>query len=140
MVTNECVLPVTNIVTSAPQQLSNAQERSDVNVKNNSHVEGIVRLSVDSRYRVEDFVGYELTMVPEVECVFVDKDDDNSFVVSTIVNDRDLQVRSRIYDREMAILEAHPGIDFEFNIISRRNRPLAQVMTTRQKPYKRVAA
>ncbi len=90
-------------------------------------------------WRVQDRVGIELTMVPEVECVFVEKDDDCSFTVYTIVDERDLEVRSRIYDRELAILDANPGIGIEFNILSRRGRALESVVQSKEKPYKRVA-
>lgn len=89
-------------------------------------------------WRVQDVVGLELTMVPEVESVFVEKEDDSSFTVYTIVNERDLEVRSRIYDRELAILSALPGIALEFNILSRRNRPLESVIQSKEKPYKPV--
>jgi hypothetical protein len=76
-------------------------------------------------------------MVPEVECVFVEKDDDCSFTVYTVVNERDLEVRSRIYDRELAILDANPGIGIAFNILSRRGRVLESVIQSKEKPYKR---
>jgi len=88
-------------------------------------------------WRVQDRVGIELTMVPEVECVFVEKDDDCSFTVYTVVNERDLEVRSRIYDRELAILDANPGIGIAFNILSRRGRVLESVIQSKEKPYKR---
>lgn len=90
-------------------------------------------------WRVQDRVGLELTMVPEVECVFVEKDDDFSFTVYTVVNERDLEVRSRIYDRELAILDANPGIGIAFNIVSRRGRELESVVQSKEKPYKRCA-
>ena len=92
------------------------------------------------RWRMQDFIGYEITMVPEVECVFVEKEDDASFTVYTVVNDRDLDVRSKIYDREMEILGANPGIKIEFNILSRRNRPLGTVIQSKEKPYKPIRA
>ena len=112
--------------------------KSDVSASNRSQAEAFA-LNVQRKYRVEDFIGYELIMIPEVEYVFVEKDVDESYVVSTIVNERDFEVRSRIYDRELAIFDAHPGIEFEFNVISRRNRPLEQIITSNTKPYKRGA-
>jgi hypothetical protein len=137
----DCVLtnsfaPSQEVVPSVSQPLTASGEENHSNLRNDSQVRPV---DLPKRYiwRVEDFAGYELILVPEVECVFVDKEDDRSFVVCTVVNERDPEVRSRIYDRELAILDAHPGIDFEFNILSRRNRPLAQVMQSTQKPYKR---
>ncbi|MGH9510716.1 MAG: hypothetical protein ACRD2U_01125 [Terriglobales bacterium] len=112
--------------------------KSEVSANNRSQGVKAFPLNVQRKYRVEDFIGLELTMIPEVEYVFVEKDVDDSYIVSTIVNARDLEVRSRVYERELAIFDAHPGIEFEFNIISRRNRPLEQIITSNTKPYKRI--
>jgi len=138
--TMECITnnfpPPVEVVPCIPHPLLTGKETHSKST-NISQVNPIA-LHTRNIWRVEDLVGLELTLVPEVECVFVEKEDDRSFIVYTVVNERDLEVRSRIYDRELAILDANPGIGIEFNILSRRNRPLEALMGGGNvKPYKR---
>jgi hypothetical protein len=129
VLTNDTVqLPSTTV------SVSSDGESEVVKWYNESQMRPIFRS--EARWRVEDYIGYELTMVPEVECVFVEQEADSSFAVYTVVNERDLDVRSKIYDREMEILESNPGINIEFNILSRRNRPLESIIRSKEKPYR----
>lgn len=139
ILTNETsCLPTADIVSSTFQPVLASGEKTLSEGNNESQTKSAF-LTTKQIWRVEDCVGLELTMVPEVECVFVEKEEPSTFTVYTVVNERDLDVRSRIYDREMAILSAHPGIGIEFNVLSRRNRPLEAVIRTKEKPYKRAA-
>jgi hypothetical protein len=79
--------------------------------------------------RPGDFIGLELSLVPKVEKVFVDSiDNGKEFRVLTVVNDRDHTVRADIYRREQAIMSEMKHSDFDFQIIVRENRCLAEIM------------
>ncbi len=79
---------------------------------------------------IEDYVGMELSLVPKVETVFVstDSDDGKEYTVISVINERDPEVRAQVYAREKAIMDLAPGIAFNFRVISRMNRKLADVI------------
>jgi hypothetical protein len=77
---------------------------------------------------IEDFVGLELSLVHEVEQVFVQRQDNKKeFKVLTVVNERDPAVRTRIYAREREIIDNYPNFDFDFHIVARMNRDIQQI-------------
>jgi hypothetical protein len=93
------------------------------------------------RLRIEDAIWLELSLVPEVECVYIEKSEsDLSFSVLTIVNERSPELRSKIYAREKCLLQAYPEADFDFHILARMGRELGTVVGGREKPYKRATA
>ncbi len=78
---------------------------------------------------IEAFIGYELFFVPEVERVFVEREEDGrEFRVITVINERDPNVRAKVYEREKAIIEAHRHLYFDFHITARMNRDLKDVV------------
>jgi len=81
----------------------------------------------DSHFKLlitpEDFIGLELSLIPQVERVFVTREENGKgFKILTVVNDRDPDLRARIYTREQAIIDAWPHFDFDFHITARMNR------------------
>lgn len=81
----------------------------------------------------EDFIWLELSMVPELERVFVGRRG-GSFDVMSVVNDRDIELRKRIFARERAIIEALPEYDFDFEILTRMGHDLGDLLTDSEKP------
>ncbi|SRR6266700_468405 len=79
---------------------------------------------------LEDAVGMEFSFVPEVENVFVecDKDTGKAYRVITIINERDPDVRVKVYKTEQRVMDAFRGIEFSFRVISRMNRNLSDVI------------
>ena len=78
----------------------------------------------------EDFIRLELSFVNEVESVFVEPAPRRTgFHVFTIVNERDPEVRAKIYGHEQAIMDEFKNVEFDFRIIARRNRPLTDIIT-----------
>jgi hypothetical protein len=78
----------------------------------------------------DSFIGMELSLVPEVECVIVERaESDRDFCVYTVMDVRDAEVRMKIYDREQAIMEFYPSLGFDFNIISRQKRDLSEIIS-----------
>ena len=81
--------------------------------------------------RLADFIGFEMSLVPQVENVFIHRIEDSArdIRVLVIVNDRDPKVRTDIYKREQAIMDELPFSEFDFHIIARENRPLSDIVT-----------
>ena len=80
----------------------------------------------------EDFIGLELSLIPQVERVFVSREENGKgFKVLTIVNDRDPELRTKIYMREQAIIEAWPNFDFDFHVTARMNRASEEITMPR---------
>jgi hypothetical protein len=78
----------------------------------------------------QDLICAEMAVVPQVESVFVESAPRrDGFHVFTIVNERDPEVRTQIYRREQAIMDAYKNLEFDFRIIARRNRDLKDVVT-----------
>ncbi len=79
---------------------------------------------------LEDAVGMEFSLLPEVESVFVecDKENGKAYRVISIINARDPDVRAKVYKREQAVMDAFRGIEFSFRVISRMNRNLSDVI------------
>jgi hypothetical protein len=76
----------------------------------------------------EAFVWFELSLVPEVEHIFIEREEDGKeFRVITVVNERDPQVRGKIYEREKAVIDAYPHLNFDFHISARMNRQLSDL-------------
>ncbi len=77
----------------------------------------------------ETFIGLELSLVPEVERVYVERiGSSKELRVMIIVNERDPQIRARVYAREQEVIEAHPQLDFDFYLHARMNRNLEDVV------------
>lgn len=63
----------------------------------------------------EVFIGLELSIVPQVQQVFVERiEQGKTMRVMVMVTDRDAAVRRRVYAREQEIIDAHPQFDFDF--------------------------
>jgi hypothetical protein len=90
----------------------------------------------------EIFVGLELSIVPEVERVFVERiENGKTMRVMVMVRNRDSQVRRRVYAREQEIIDAHPQFDFDFYVHPLMGRNPAEVVDGMGKlAYSRVGA
>jgi len=90
----------------------------------------------------EIFVGLELSIVPEVERVFVERiENGKTMRVMIMVRDRDSQVRRRVYAREQEIIDAHPQFEFDFYVHPLMGRNPAEVVDGIGKlAYSRVSA
>jgi hypothetical protein len=96
---------------------------------------GVATWRNDSRQkRVFDpkvFIGHEMKLVPEVEHVFVSREDEAGKLlrITVVVDSRDPDVRAAIYKREQAIMDELENLDFDFHIIAREGRPLESLIT-----------
>jgi hypothetical protein len=98
-----------------------------ISAKNQTQLAG--RSANRMAIRAEVFIWFEVSMVPEVESVVVEREESGKqFSVVTIVNDNDPDIRRKIYAREKAIIDAHPGLYFDFHVRPRLNRPLTDLV------------
>ncbi len=116
-----------DLVPSVVASLSNDQSAVRKELRNDSQLmsHSNSKLVMNSRL----FIGLELSLVPQVEKVFVQcLDDGKEFRVLTVVNERDPGVRLSIYKREQAIMQDLTYADFDFQIIARQNRCMTEIM------------
>jgi hypothetical protein len=74
-------------------------------------------------------VGLAFSLIPDVEAVFVDLVQKQKTVrVLTVVNERNAEVRAKIYAREQTIMDEFPALDFSFRILTRMDRDLYEMM------------
>jgi hypothetical protein len=82
-------------------------------------------------YSQETYIGFEMSLVPEVEAVLVERIDGvKNLRVTTIIDKRDPAVRANVYARERAIMESNPfsGVSFDFHVTSRMGSPLEEII------------
>ncbi|HML18815.1 MAG TPA: hypothetical protein VK419_17410 [Bryobacteraceae bacterium] len=91
-------------------------------------------MEVEARKTVEvqplslkNFLGQEMSLVPEVEAVYVSAEN-RTLHVWIVVDEFERRTREKIYERETAIIDEFGAYDFGFNILSRRGRNLVSVI------------
>jgi hypothetical protein len=88
-----------------------------------------------SAFPPADHVGLELSLICEVERVYVWLDEEEGlFRVITIVDANDSALRDRIYERELAIIEALPKYNFDFHVLPRVGHALSDLVDYADKP------
>jgi hypothetical protein len=80
-------------------------------------------------FAVETCTRIELSLVPEIERVFFEREGDKEFRVISVVNQRDAAIRDKVYAREEAIMETYPGLNFDFHVVARMDRKIEDVIT-----------
>jgi len=116
-----------NVVPSVLDSISNDGKTKRTNWRSDSQLKSRSNTTLMMNPRL--FIGLELSLVPQVEKVFVEcLDQGKEFRVLTVVNDRDAAVRSQIYRREQAVMGEFKYSDFDFQIIERQGRCLAEML------------
>jgi len=85
-------------------------------------------------FGVETCTRIELSLVPEIEHVFFDREGDKEFRIVSVVNNRDAAIREKVYAREEEIMRTYPGLNFDFHVIARMDRKIEDVITKAGKP------
>jgi hypothetical protein len=62
---------------------------------------------------------------------------DGPLLVLIAVDNPELAVRRQIYQKELALIEAFPETDFDFNLIPAMNRAASQIATAARVVYTR---
>lgn len=77
---------------------------------------------------LNEFIAFELSLVPEVEFVFTAFRND-VFYAWVIVDKFEEEVRGRIYERERAIIDEFQMFEFDFYIIARLGRDVGDLVS-----------
>jgi hypothetical protein len=80
----------------------------------------------------------DLAGVPQVRYVFI-KSVDNATLVWVAVDDHRREVRERIFERELSIMDAFPEINFDFNLVPAMGRTAAEIASDAELVYSRPA-
>jgi len=86
-------------------------------------------LSNNPIYSVETCARIEFSLIPEIECVFFEREGDKEFRIISVVNKRDAAIREKVYAREEAIMQAYPGLSFDFHVMARMDRKIEDFVT-----------
>ncbi len=78
---------------------------------------GTIPLTPVATSALNEFIAYEISMVPEVETVFT-AFRNGVFYVWVIVNRFERDVRERIYERQRAVIDEFLNFEFDFYIIA----------------------
>lgn len=78
--------------------------------------------------RLNEFVGIELSLVPDVEYVFT-AFRNKVFYIWIVIDRFESQVRERIYDREKAVIDEFTMFEFDFYILSRQGRKVGDLVS-----------
>ena len=79
--------------------------------------------------KLETFIAKSISKIAEVEYIFLSKQD-NYYEIWTVINKLDRNVRGRIYDIEYDILERFGDNYFDFHVICRDDRNIAEICPT----------
>jgi hypothetical protein len=77
--------------------------------------------------RADQHIASVLSWVESVDCVYV-RDSGDMLRVFTVVEDEDEATLDAIYDRERTLIREIPGRRFDFNVIARRGRDIANIL------------
>jgi hypothetical protein len=120
--------PVASIFSSS-QPLANAPKPVSLETRGQWARGGVPRLI----FSQEIFIGFEMSLVPEVEAVIVERSEGvKNLRVTTVIDKRDPAVRAKIYARERAIIDSgsFAGVSFDFHVISRLGCALDEIIGT----------
>jgi hypothetical protein len=79
----------------------------------------------------------DLASIPEVCCVLTEKAEGNLLVWIAIDKAEAYEVRSRVYEKELGLLDGFPEVNFDFNLIPAGSRNPREIATGAQVVYSR---
>lgn len=78
-------------------------------------------------HRIEDDVAEAFEGMNRLEGVYVVPSGE-ILRVFTVIDDDDEATYDLIYDRERSLIRRYGGVHFDFNVIARRGRPIAEIV------------
>lgn len=83
-------------------------------------------------------IAQDLASIAHVQHVLIDQAD-KTLSVWVIVDQHESDTRDRIYDKELAFMDAFPEFEFDFNLVPALDRPLNQIVSGMQLIYSKNA-
>jgi hypothetical protein len=81
----------------------------------------------------------DLGMIPEVRHVIVERFVD-SYLVWVALDNPDREVREKVFDKQLGLLERFPEVDFDFNLIPAMGRSANEISTSGSVVFSRPSA
>jgi len=75
------------------------------------------------------FIGFEFSVVPEVEYVYTVLRDNRVFYVWIVISAWEKKVRERVYAREQAIMDEFPSFSFDFYVVDQCGEDVADLIS-----------
>lgn len=85
---------------------------------------------------LESALSRDLTSIPQVRHVMTDREDSN-VLVWVAIDDPTPEVRQRVYQKELELIDGFPEIDFDFNLVPSMGRTAAEFASFAQLVYPR---
>ena len=85
---------------------------------------------------LEAALAADLSLVPEVEHIFVERAD-NTLLVWTSLEKTSKDVREKVFQKQFDIIEGFPEVSFDFNLVSGKDRPPADLASAAKLIYSR---
>ncbi len=113
---------------------SSAGGKSDSKKLNNTSVLPSKRPPAVSsvNIRPEEFIAFQMSYIPEQKGVFVFCDE-GVYYITVIVDNRDLMLNRRIFERQREIMHFYRQFRFDLSIIPLTNRMLADIFVPKGK-------
>jgi len=86
---------------------------------------------------LEAALAKDLASVREVRCVLTEQADGNLLVWIAIDDPGSFEIRSRIYEKELGLMDGFPEVNFDFNLILSMGRSPRELATGAQVVYSR---
>src|SRR2546423_76072 len=83
---------------------------------------------------LETSIAHDLALVEQVHHVLIERAEGN-LLVWISVDDPVTEVRERIFQKELMLIEGFPEVDFDFNIVPSMNRDPREIATSAKVVY-----
>jgi hypothetical protein len=74
-----------------------------------------------------------LKSIPQIQELYINHDSETVSVL-VVVPEKDFRIEQTIYDKQLEIIDACPGVKFSLRVLSLRGRKLSDVITPTGKP------
>jgi len=117
----------TTALSTPPRKFSTEREhtlRFDSRV---THAYGVSKREIAVAEPLESAIAKDFASLPEVRHVLSEYVDGNLLLWIAIDNAGSYDVRSRVYDKELALMDGFPEINFDFNLIPAMDRNVREL-------------
>ena len=126
------------VLSRAPEKCGEGERILSVRSGDHITLTAIGRGEIDRHCGVdlEDALARDLSFVPEVRHVCLERADNNLLVWIALDNPT-RAIRERVFQKELELIEGFPEIDFDFNVIPAMNRSPRQFASSAKIIYTR---
>ncbi|MCX6615001.1 MAG: hypothetical protein NTZ98_02750 [Acidobacteria bacterium] len=78
---------------------------------------------------LNEFIAFELSLVPEVQSVYAAFRDNRVFYVWVIIDRWERKVRERVYARQQAVIDSFPDFAFDFYVVPKGDEDPTELLS-----------